>query len=337
MAALGDWPIFPETVAWEEAQAILDAQDLGDGLPLVPPTDQRLEAMLAGVAQPDKSCGQMPPLFGDVTAATVAYTCVLAGAPPAALPVVLTAARACLEPDFNLLGILTTTGTPAVVTIVHGPVARSLDMNAGTNCLGPGNRANATVGRAVALVMRNIAGARAGIGDMATMGQPGKYTFCLPEGDEESLPSLPVRRGLAADADAVTVLGVSGTVEVLPGGNGDTPEAILQPVAAAMIAAGAVAAAGRQRDRGEQFFLLPPELAQQIAKHGWDLARIQDFLFSAQSVDLPGLVEIVADRPVARSPEDIHPIITGGAGVKMTHLPLWAGGTVSVTRAVCDP
>jgi len=336
MAALGDWPIFPGTITWEDAQAALDAEALGDGLPLVPPTGQRLDTMLSGVAAPDRSYGQMPPLFGDLTAATVAYNCVLAGCPPAALPIVLTAAEACLEPAFNLLGILTTTGTPAVATIVHGSVVERLDMNTGTNCLGPGNRANAAIGRAVALVMRNIGGARAGIGDMATMGQPGKYTFCVPESREAGLPPLPARRGLASDADAVTVLGVSGTIEVLPGDKGDTPEAILRPMAATMIAADAVAAAGRQRDRGEQFFLLPPELAQQIAKHGWDLAHIQDFLFSARSVDLPGLAEIGTDRPVARGPEDIHPVVTGGAGVKMTHLPLWAGGTVSVTRPVRD-
>jgi hypothetical protein len=313
-------PVFPESVAWEQAQAALQEQGLSDGLPLVPPTEARLAAMLADVAKPDKSYGQMLPLFGDLTAAAVAYNCVLAGCAPGALPVVLTAAEACLEPHFNLLGVLTTTGTPAVVTIVHGAIAETLEMTADTNLLGPGNRANATLGRAIALVMRNIGGARAGIGDMATMGQPGKYGFCFPEGDDGTFPSLALRRGLDEGIDAVTVLGVSGTMEVLPTGGGDTPESILDPMAAAMAAAREVASAGRQRDLGEQFFLLPPELALQIAKKDWDIARIQDYLF--QAADL------------ARAAEDIHPIVTGGAGVKMTHLPLWAGGSLSVSRAV---
>ncbi len=317
-------PVFPETVAWEEAQAVLVEKGLGDGLPLVPPTEARLAAMLAGVAAPEKSYGQMLPLFGDLTAAAVAYNCVLAGCAPGALAVVLTAAEACLEPHFNLLGVLTTTGTPAVVTIVHGPMAEALGMNAGTNLLGPGNGANATLGRAIALVMLNIGGARAGIGDMATMGQPGKYGFCFPEGDDRTFPPLPVRRGFDATVSAVTVLGVSGTVEVLPSGGGETPEAILAPMAAAMTAARDVASAGRLRDPGEQFFLLPPELARQIAKRGWDLARIQNYL-AAEVGDL------------VRAPEDIHPIITGGAGVKMTLLPLWAGGSLSVTRAILEP
>ena len=334
MEALGDLPIFSDSVSWEEAQASLEEQDLGDGLPLVPPTAPRLAAMLAGVAAPNKSYGRMLPLFGDLTAAAVAYNCVLAGCRPAALPIVLTAAEACLEPQFNLLGILTTTGTPAVVTIVHGPVRQSLEMNAGTNCLGPGNRANATLGRAMSLVMRNIGGARAGTGDMATMGQPGKYTFCFPEGDDALIPPLPVRRGFAADADAVTVLGVSGTAEVLPLEGGGTPEEILQPVAGAMIAGGAVASAGRLRDIHEQFFLLPAEMTQKIAKHGWDLGRIQDFLFNTRGIDVPETATIATPRAIARGPGDIHPIVTGGAGVKMTYLPLWAGGTLSVTRTL---
>jgi hypothetical protein len=319
-----DLPVFPDTVAWEEAQETLNDLGLGDGLPLVPPTAARLAAMLAGAAAPNKSYGQMLPLFGDLTAHAVAYNCVLAGCAPDALPVVLTAAEACLEPHFNLLGVLTTTGTPAVVTIVHGPVVETLGMNAGTNLLGPGNRANATLGRAIALVTRNSGGARAGLGDMATMGQPGKYGFCFPEGDDPTFPPLPARRGFNATSSAVTVLGVSGTVEVLPRGGGETPEAILEPMAAAMTTAREVASAGRLRDPGEQFFLLPPELARQIAKKGWDLARIQSYL-----------ADIIGD--LARAPEDIHPVITGGAGVKMTLLPLWAGGSLSVTRAILDP
>jgi len=327
-------PVFAETVRWEDAQSALAAHELGDGLPLVPPTARRLEEMLDGVADPARSHGLVPPLFGDLTARAVAYNCVLAGCRPPELPVVLSAVQACLEPCFNLLGVLTTTGAPAIATIVHGPLAQNLAMNAGTNCLGPGNGANATLGRAVSLVMRNIGGARAVTGDMATMGQPGKYTFCFAESDAGIMPSLPVRRGFEVLANMVTVLAVSGTMEVLPTGDGDTPDAILKAMAAAMTAGGAVASAGRRREPGEQFFLLPPELAEKICKHGWDLARIQDYLFSASGVSMPEIAEFSRLCPAARKPEDIHPIVTGGAGVKMSYLPLWGGGTFSVTRIV---
>jgi hypothetical protein len=325
-------PVFSETAVWEDVQLALMAEELADGLPLVPPTNRRLDQMLEGVADPTRSFGFVPPLFGDLTIAVVAYNCVLAGCHSSEVPVVLSAVEACLEPHLNLLGVMTTTGTPAIATIVHGPIAQSLGMNSETNCLGPGNRANATIGRAIALVLRNVGGARAMTGDMATMGQPGKYSFCFAEGDASVLPSFAARRGVAADA--VTVLAVSGTAEVLPTGNGDTPEVILKAMAAAMTAGGAVASAGRHREPGEQFFLLPPELAGKITGHGWDLGRIQEYLFDACEVSMPDVANFKRLRDTARSPEDIHPIVTGGAGVKMTYLPLWAGGALSVTRPI---
>jgi hypothetical protein len=183
--------------------------------------------------------------------------------------------------------------------------------------------------------MRNVAGARPGIGDMATMGQPGKYTLCFAENDEAVFPALPVRRGLAPDVDAVTVLGVSGTTEILPAEEGGTPEAILRPVAMAMHAATAVSGRIRKATRGEQVLLLPPELARLIVQRGWDLARVQRHLFETRLTIAHGDGGTAADPlAVASSPDDIHVIVTGGAGIKMTYLPLWAGGTRTVTRAV---
>jgi len=334
MMEAGDLPLFPETVAWEEAQAELEALELGDGLPLVPPTLRRLDAMVSGRGPTVQSFGHVPPLMGALTLEAVAYNCILAGCRPAELPVVLTAVEAAMEERFNLLGVLSTTGTPAVAVCVHGSIVDELGLNAGGNTLGPGNRANACIGRAVSLVMRNVGGARAGVGDMATMGQPGKYTFCFAERGHAAFPSLPVRRGFGADDSCVTVLGVSGTAEVLPASPGDTPELALQPIAAAMNGAIDVTSANRRRDRGEQVFLLPPEVADILSRGGWGLDRVREFLFAArrpypyEGPDRPD------DRPFARAPEDIHPIVTGGVGIKMTYLPLWAGGSETVTRAV---
>ena len=329
-------PRFAADADPDKVRAMLEALDLADGLPMVAPTDARMAAMLAGAGDPARSLGFMPPLFGEITVEAVAYNCVLAGCVPAELPVVLTAAVACLADDFNLLGLLTTTGTPAVAVAVHGPVARQLGMNDGINCLGPGNRANAAIGRALALALRNIGGARAGTGDMATMGQPGKYGFAFAESAPDLmpdiLPGLAARRGLAPDADAVTVLGVSGTVEVLPLDDRDSGEAILQPIAAAMIGAGAASGSGRARPPGEQVFLLPPEIAEGLRRHGWDLARIRQYLFDLRRIDIAGVATFEAAGPVASAPEAIHPILTGGPGVKMTYLPLWMGGTITQTR-----
>jgi hypothetical protein len=173
---------------------------------------------------------------------------------------------------------------------------------------------------------------------MATMGQPGKYTLCFAENDEAVFPALSVRRGLAPDADAVTVLGISGTAEILPADEGDTPEAILRPAATAMHAAASVSGRMRKAARGEQVLLLPPELARLIVLRGWDLGRVQRHLFETRLAFACGDGAPAADTlAVASSPDDIHVIVTGGAGIKMTYLPLWAGGTRTVTQAVPAP
>ena len=315
------WPVVSDGTNWEDAQRILTEAELSDGLPLVPPTRRRLEAMVAGIGGRSESLGMMPPMFGDVTPDSVAYQCVIAGCAPAELPVVLAAATAILEPDFNLLGIATTTGSAAVALCVHGPIARTLGVNALTNAIGPGTRANACIGRALQLSLRNIGGARSDTGDMATMGQPAKFTLCFAERDEGPFPSFTERHGLGRDASAVTVMGISGTAEVLPGdGEGATPEAILDPIVAGMRAEIVMSGQSRKKDRGEQVVLLPLELAEKIARHdGWDLKRIQHYLFEKGG-------------DVAASPEAIHPIVTGGAGYKMAYLPIWGGGSQTVLR-----
>ncbi len=315
------WPVVDEATGWENAQKILSDAELSDGLPLVPPTLRRLEAMVAGTAGRADSHGMMPPMFGDITPEAVAYQCVIAGAVPAELPVVLAACEAILEPDFNLLGIATTTGSACVALCVHGPIARTLGVNAGTNCIGPGTRANACIGRALQLCLRNIGGARSETGDMATMGQPGKYTLCFGERTDSPFPTHTERRGLGRDVSAVTVMGISGTAEVLPGdGEGATPEAILDPIVAGMRAEIVMSSQSRKNERGEQVVLRPLELAQKIARHdGWDIRRVQQYAFDR-------------GEGVAAAPEAIHFIVTGGAGYKMAYLPIWGGGSQTVTR-----
>jgi hypothetical protein len=332
----GEWPVLADCLPWEDAHAALDAAGLGDGLPLVPPTQARLEAMLAGagIADPERSLGTMPPLFGELTLGAIAYCSVISGCRPAELAVVATAAEACLEPDFNLLGLATTTGSAAVGLIVLGPAARALGLNGAGNCLGPGNRANACIGRALSLVLRNVGGARAPDGDMATMGQPGKYTFCFAEGEATSTgrtayPPLHVRRGLRAEESAITVLGVSGTAEVLPDGAPDSVEAILAPVAAVMVAAHRAGGAAKASPL-EQVVLLPPELAAALAERDCDLSHAQAWLYERTS----RLSGSGAPRPIAPGPTAVHLILAGGPGVKITHLPLWGGGTRLVTRPI---
>jgi hypothetical protein len=179
---------------------------------------------------------------------------------------------------------------------------------------------------------------------MATIGSPAKYTCCTAEASRP-LPSLAQRRGLGVDVDAVTVVGVGGLVEVLPGEGYREPPSVLGPAAAAM--AGTALAAGdpARAGLGEQILLLPPELAELLAMHGWGYDRIAEFLFEQGNALLQAGASALAfragvpayaadDLRVAESAEDVHVVVTGGAGVKMLLLPTWMGGSRSVTVPV---
>lgn len=315
----------PDGTAVEAATDALLADGIGDGLPVVPPTAARLERMLAGVAAPDAVLGTVPPLGGTLTPAAAGYCAVLAGCRPPELPVVLTALRACLEPEFNLLGVQTTTGTPAVAVLVHGPAVAGTGFCADTNALGPGHRVNAAVGRAVALAAAAIGGARPGVTDMATTGWPGRFGFCLPERTDGPFPTLAQRRGIAGSA--VTVLAAAGTAEVLPARGGGTVDDVLDPPAG-VLAAAVLATGDPGADRtAEQVLVLPPELAHRLAGLGADLTTVRR--------ELAGR----ADRLLARAAPGarvgpVEPVVCGGPGVKMLHVPGWMGGSRSVTRAL---
>ena len=151
-----------------------------DGLPVVPPTPERVARMLRGTNRdPDEVVAIMPPDLVECTVEKVAINAVLAGCQPDYLPVVLAAVEAAGTDTFNIHGVLATTMPVSPVVIVNGPIAQAIGMNSGGNAMGQGNRANATIGRALQLVIRNVGGGRPGGVDRATQGQPGKYTFCF--------------------------------------------------------------------------------------------------------------------------------------------------------------
>ena len=178
-----------------------------DGLPVAPPTPRRVEAMLAGTSEaPDTLLGTMPPQHGPCTVEKVAANATMAGCLPEHLPVVIAAVRAVLTPQFNVHGVLATTYFATPVVIVNGPITRTIGMNSGINVFGQGNRANATIGRALQLTIRNVGGGRPGEIDRATYGHPGKFTFCFCELEDSSpWESLAVERGYPADTSTVTV------------------------------------------------------------------------------------------------------------------------------------
>jgi hypothetical protein len=344
---VAEWPAFDEHTSLEDANERILELRLGDGLPGVPPTAERLARMLDGVETPGASLGKLAPLHGDVTAEAVAYQAVFAGCRPEWLDVVLAGVRACADPALNLRGLLTTTGTAAVAVILHGEAAIATGANSGGNCLGPGNRANACIGRAIALSLTHIGGAMPGLTDMATMGQPGKYTFCWAELPGSGLlPPLSERRGLAPGAGAVTVVGASGTTEVMLA-TASTADSIAETVARSMQALGSLSITARWFGGGEPFVLLPAEAAAIFESAGWTLERVQQEIFDRgrfpaselsgpvrrDTVERAG-VRTPDEITVAERPQDVQVVLAGGVGAKATLVPTWPGGTRSVTVPV---
>ncbi|MBI4562692.1 MAG: hypothetical protein HY724_11670, partial [Candidatus Rokubacteria bacterium] len=179
-----------------------------DGLPVVPPTEERIWAMLeAAGLEPDHQITFITNRQAEVTAEKVAVNAVMAGCKPEYMPVVVAAIEGIGDPKWGYHGPGTSTAGAAVLMVVNGPIARRLQINSGDNLFGPGFRANATIGRAVRLVMRNVVGTLPGKLDRATLGHPGKYTYVIAENEEDSpWPPLHVERGFRPEQSAVTVM-----------------------------------------------------------------------------------------------------------------------------------
>jgi hypothetical protein len=224
---------------WDDPVEACFERGWTDGLPVVPPTDARILRMLEGTRRrPGEVVGRVPPNLAECTVEKVAVNAVMAGCRPEYLPVVLAALEAALEPVFTLHGLLCTTCFSGPVVVVNGPVARRIGMNWGINALGQGNRANATIGRALQLIVRNVGGGVPGELDRATLGGPGKYTFCFAEDETDpTWEPLSVARGIAPGTSAVTLFqgdGIQGFIDQ----RSRTPAEITRSLAMALSAVG---------------------------------------------------------------------------------------------------
>lgn len=348
---MDSWPGMSDPT-WEPLQDEMMARGWGDGLPIVAPTADRVERMLSrhGVAAAQVLC-ELAPSFAPVTWRDLAVNAVMAGCRPEYLPVVAAAVEALTAPEFNLIGIATTTGSAATALIVNGPIVRGIGMNAGANVLGPGNRANATIGRALRLVLQNVGGARPGEIDMATLGQPAKYTFCLAENESDSpWPPLHVERGFEAQDSVVTVIGSAGIVEVVDSASRD-PADLARTFAHSMRIAGTLGG-GAMLGGGEPLIVLPPELARMLAHAGCSKARFRQDVWRDGAMPLADLSAAVREHllgriapdtgracaetlvRVAERPDDIMIVVAGGVGVKAAYIPTWGGATRAVSRPV---
>jgi hypothetical protein len=246
-----------------------------DGLPVIPPTAERVEAMLGG-ADGAVSLGEVPPAMGEATLRRVAACAVLAGCRPAYFPVVVAAATAALDPAFNLHGQAVTTQPAGQLIVVNGPVRRALGMNSGMGALGPGNRANLTIGRALRLLVCLTGGAMPGALDRATLGQPGKIGFCVAE-DEEVSPWEPlhVERGFAAGQSVVTLIGSDAPLSISDH-RSRTPEDLAYVLA---WAAASTWSTNWWPLTEPSVFVICPEHAEMFRAAGWTKQRLREFMF----------------------------------------------------------
>jgi hypothetical protein len=300
-----------------------------DGLPVVPPTDVRILRMLQGTTrQPDEIVGDIPPNLKPCTVEKVAINAVMAGCRPEYMPVLLAAIEAALEPVFTMHGLLCTTYFSGPVIIVNGPVARRIGMNCGVNALGQGNRANATIGRALQLVIRNVGGGLPGAIDRATLGNPGKYTFCFAEdeGDPEWTP-LSVARGFPPGASTVTLFQGDG-VTAFVDQRSRTAEELARSFAMSLQAV----AHPKLAQMCRTMVVLSPEHYSIFRDAGWDRARIERELHAATvrpgAEMVMGAGGVGEGVPASRANEMIQKFYPGGL------LIVRAGGPAGLFSAI---
>lgn len=264
-------------------------QGLTDGLPVVPPTPERVLRMLAGTRRhAQEVVAVVPPNMAPATVEKVAINAVMAGCRPEYLPVVIAALEAVCTDQFNMHGVLATTHFPGPVIIVNGPIRHRIGMNAGLNALGQGNRANATIGRALQLIVRNVGGGRPGGVDRAVLGQPGKYTFCFAEHEERSnWEPLHVERGFRRTQSTVTVFAGSGPTGII-----DQLSRDARSLATSYGLALAAASHPKHYGYGEIVVIVPPEHVDTFAKDGWTKDQVREAI---QQATMRPLRELVAD------------------------------------------
>jgi hypothetical protein len=345
---------------WHHRRAMADDfeawfdRGVTDGLPVVPPTRERVEGMLRATGR-DRAelLGEMAPNYGRLTVEKAAVNAVMAGCRPEYLPVLLAAAECACDPAFNLHGVATSTHFSAPLILVNGPIRQRIGLNASFGVFGPGVRANATIGRALRLLMINIGGARPGEISMSTFGHPGRYTYCIAEHEEVSpWPPYHVSRGVPAGASAVTLFA------------GDAPHGISDHASrTAESLAGSLGWSMAGLCNSQHFplyshtlLVVGPEHARTFADDGWardDLARS---LYERIRMPYRALLPDAAhgegtnlrfakfppapDAMVPKFPstEEIHIVVAGGtAGRFSVAIPGWLGtrnGSRPVTRPV---
>ena len=332
-ASFGEVPFQSRQIPLSENEDPIEvAYDRGwsDGFPVVPPTDERILRMLEGTSRPwHEVIGKMPPNLVDCTVEKVAINAVMAGCRPEYMPIVLGALEAALVPKFTLHGLMATTWFSTPVIIVNGPIAKRIGMNSGLNALGQGNRANATIGRAVNLVLRNVGGVVPGGIDRSTLGAPSKYSFCFAEDEsDESWTSLAESRGVAPGQSAVTLFQGEG-VQGFADQRSRTAEKLSRSLALGLQAV----THPKIVQNANALLVLSPEHYAIFQESGWGRAEIDEHLI--KDLTRPGHELVQGAQGVA---EGIDPSRANEAVSKFWPqglLIVRAGGRAGLFSAIC--
>jgi hypothetical protein len=319
-----------------------------DGLPIIPPTVERVEAFLSGtLRKPKEVIGVLPPRWAELTVEKLAVNAAMAGCKAEYLPVLIAAIEAMCEPDFNLYGVQATTNPVGPMLVVNGPIAKKIGLKSDTGALGPGWRANATIGRAVRLVLTNVGGGTPGDMDRATQGMPGKLFFCFAENDEANpWEPLHIEKGYGADTSTVTVVGATGNLNLIDQGSLDAG-GLLKTFASAL----SVIGTNNIYFGGDPVLLISPEHARTLSNGGMNKKELKESLFHAACTPIehfshdnvenvlkkrrPHLFEKgvpTCIRPVDR-PEDLIVLVVGGPGKHSMFVPTF-GVNRSVTKVI---
>jgi thiol-disulfide isomerase/thioredoxin len=331
----------------EDVAEALFARGWTDGLPVVPPTEERVLAMLEGTTRsPDEIVAVVPPDLVECTVEKVAINAVMAGCKPEYLPVVLAAVEAACTDEFNIHGVLATTMPVGPIAIVNGPIRRAIGMNSGVNVLGQGNRANSTIGRALQLVVRNVGGGRPGEVDRAAHGNPGKVSACFAEDEEGSpWPPFSTTRGFDAGVSTITLFPGEGPRCVV-----DQKSRHPESLATSMAACLRTVHHPKLPLGFDAILVIGPEHARVFADAGWSRERLEEELHARLQLDGAEIVEgaggiaegvpaALADRTLPKFRPGGLLIVHagGGAGLFSAIIGGWANGAVGsqpVTREI---
>jgi hypothetical protein len=324
-------------------------KDWSDGLPVVTPTEARIARMLAATERdPDEIIGPIPPLMEMASVRTIAIHALMAGCRPAYLPVVLGGTALMLREEFNVNGVQGTMHGVAPLMIVNGPYAATIGLHGGNGCFGPGFRANATIGRAIRLILMNLGGGIPGVSSMTVFGMPSRYTYCLTENmQQHPWESLAIAKGYRSDDNVITMAMVESPRFCFDDVS-EAPERLLTGIADTMTAMGS----WNMHARSDMVVAMGPQHADICCRAGWRRADVHRYLCERAGRKVRDLkgggnwrreralafpIEVDPDDddcfiPAIKDPNDLQLIVAGGWGPCTAVCHGWSGGS----RAVHD-